>query len=122
MVSLRKAHQPSDRAEYVPPYPGFETLFHVNLEAAPRDAHIKWPDSIDQLPGEGDAQFRLFSAMETALRRLDTVRNDFDVVLVHFPDSWSFATRGKHFDAHDALKALGAKYNIPTQVINDRVF
>jgi hypothetical protein len=31
-------------------------------------------------------------------------------------------TRTKSFDAHDALKALGAKYNIPTQVLNDRVF
>lgn len=122
MVSLRNSHQPSDRTEYVPPYPGFETLFKVKLEAAPRDAHIKWPDALDQLPGEGDAQFRLFSAMDAALRRLDTVRNEFDVVLVHFPDSWSHATRCKNFNAHDALKALGAKYNIPTQVINDRVF
>ncbi len=60
--------------------------------------------------------------MDTALRRLETMRNDFDVVLVHFPDSWAPATRGRFFDAHDALKALGAKYNVPTQVLNDRVF
>ncbi|MHC6158381.1 argonaute/piwi family protein [Bradyrhizobium elkanii] len=43
-------------------------------------------------------------------------------MLVHFPDSWTSATRTKFFDAHDALKALGAKYSIPTQVLNDRVF
>ena len=60
--------------------------------------------------------------MEAALRRLDLVRNEFDVVLVHFPDAWSPATRGRFFDAHDALKALGAKFNIPTQVLNDRAF
>jgi hypothetical protein len=29
MASLRGAHKPSDRSEYVPPYPGFEQLFHV---------------------------------------------------------------------------------------------
>lgn len=121
MASLHGSYQPSDRAEYVPQYPGFERLFRVQLEAA-RGAHIKWPDSLSQLPGDGDPQARLFQAMEAALRRLDTVRNDFDVVLVHFPDSWAAATRSRLFDAHDALKALGAKYNIPTQVLNDRVF
>lgn len=121
MASLHGSYQPGDRSEYVPPYPGFERLFRVQLGAA-RGAHIRWPDSLSQLPGEGDPQARLFQAMDAALRRLDTVRNEFDVVLVHFPDSWASATRSKFFDAHDALKALGAKYNIPTQVLNDRVF
>jgi hypothetical protein len=60
--------------------------------------------------------------MDAALRQLETIRHEFDVVLFHFPDSWEVATRAKFFDAHDALKALGAKYNIPTQVLNDRVF
>lgn len=122
MASLRDSYQPSDRSEYVPPYPGFEALFRVKLDAAPGVAHIKWPDSLSQLPGDGDPQTRLFQAMDAALRRLVAVRNEFDVVLVHFPDSWAPATRTKYFDAHDALKALGAKYNIPTQVLNDRAF
>lgn len=122
MLLLRNAHRPTDRSEYVPQYPGFERLFRVALEAAPREAHIKWPEHIRELSGEGDPQTRLYRAMEAALQRLDTVRNEFDVVLVHFPDSWSPATRSKFFDAHDVLKALGARYNIPTQVLNDRVF
>lgn len=122
MASLRNSFQPSDRSEYVPTYPGFEALFHVKLESARGGAHIKWPDSLSFLPGDGDPQSRLFQAMDAALRRLDTVRNEFDVVLVHLPDSWGPATRTKFFDAHDALKALGAKYGIPTQVLNDRVF
>lgn len=122
MLLLRNSHRPSDRSEYVPTYPGFEALFHVALDSAPSEAHIKWPEYLNDLPGDGDASTRLFLAMEAALRRLDAVRNAFDVVLVHFPDSWSAATRTKVFDAHDALKALGAKYGIPTQVLNDRVF
>lgn len=122
MASLRGSYRPSDRSEYVPPYPGFEELFRVGLESAPKGAHIKWPDSMDQLPGVGDPQARLFFAMDAALRRLEMVRNDFDVVLVHLPDAWAPASRSRHFDAHDALKGLGAKYNIPTQVINDRAF
>lgn len=122
MASLRGVYQPTDRSEYLFAYPGFEALFRVKLESAPATAHIKWPDSLAQLPGDGDIQHRLLQTMDAALRRLDTVRNEFDVVLVHFPDSWAPATRAKFFDAHDALKALGAKYNIPTQVLNDRAF
>lgn len=122
MTSLRRSYQPSDRSEYVPPYPGFEALLGVKLDAAPGGAHIKWPDSLSQLPGDGDQPARLFQAMDSALRRLNRLRDEFDVVLVHFPDAWSAATRGKLFDAHDALKALGAKYDIPTQVLNDGVF
>jgi hypothetical protein len=122
MASLQGSHQPSDRLEYVPPYPGFESLFGIALQSAPAEAHVKWPDAIRDLPGEGNDQVRLFLAMDAALRRLDTMRNEFDVVLFHFPDSWDATTRTKFFDAHDTLKALGAKYNIPTQVLNDRVF
>ncbi|WP_214197838.1 argonaute/piwi family protein [Novosphingobium profundi] len=103
-------------------YPGFEDLFGVSLEAACGEAHIRWPDHLNELPGEGEVQMRLFLAMEAALRQLETLRSQFDVVLVHFPDTWAPATRGRFFDAHDSLKALGAKYNIPTQVLNDRAF
>ncbi|AMO99567.1 putative piwi domain-containing protein [Collimonas arenae] len=122
MASLLNQYDASERTEYVPRYPGFNALFQVDLVSAPADAHIKWPDSIGQLPGSGSPEERVFAAMENALARLDSMRDHFDVVLVHFPDSWSAATRTRFFDAHDALKALGAKYNIPTQVINDRAF
>lgn len=122
MKTLFGSHRPTDRSEYVPEYPGFEKLFRVPLVSASRDAHIKWPEQIQELPGEGDPQSRLCTAIESALGRLDTVRGEFDVVLVHFPEAWDPITRSSGFNAHDALKAIGARYNIPTQVINDRVF
>ena len=122
MTALKGQHQPQDKSEYVPPYPGFEALYRVQLQSAVAAAHVRWPDNVNDLTGEGDIHQRLLQAMDSALRRLDSMRNEFDVVLVHFPDSWEGATRSKTFDAHDALKALGAKFNIPTQVLNDRVF
>lgn len=122
MASLRGGFRPTDKSGYIPPFPGFERLFGIALESAPPEAHIKWPDDLDQLPGDGLHQQRIADAMSAALRRLDAVRNDFDVVLVHFPDTWLSATRAPGFDAHDTLKAIGAGYNIPTQVLNDRAF
>ena len=110
MKLLIAPQAPTDRAEYVPAYPGFEAVFRAGLKSAPAEAHIRWPDRLEQLPGDGPATARLLQAMDSALQRLNLVRDQFDVVLVHFPESWSLATRAPLFDAHDALKALGAKH------------
>jgi hypothetical protein len=50
------------------------------------------------------------------------MRESFDVVLIHLPERWSAAFRDVGFDAHDSLKAIAARYSIPTQVVNDRSF
>ncbi len=122
MKALQTAHQPSDRREYVPCFPGFESLFGVPLTAAPATAHIKWPERVAELSRDGELKARLLAGMSDAMRRLSAVRDQFDVVLVHFPDSWGPALRSQGFDAHDALKALGAQHGIPSQVVNDRAF
>lgn len=122
MKDLRMAYEPGDRKEYVPRYPGFEQIFGVPLLAASREAHIKWPDDLASLGTLEQPEARLFAAMSDALQRLSLVRDRFDLVVVHLPDSWAPASRTKTFDAHDALKALGAQFSIPTQVVNDRAF
>ncbi|MCA8162066.1 argonaute/piwi family protein [Burkholderia cepacia] len=120
--TIRSGHEASDRRNYVPSFPGFENLFRVPLVAGPKDVHIKWPDDLMALARTGAPHERLFSAMSEAMARLDALHDQFDVVLVHLPDAWVTAFTANGFDAHDALKALGARYAIPTQVINDRVF
>jgi hypothetical protein len=122
MKALRIAHEPEDRREYVPRYPGFEQLFGVPLVAAEGVAHIKWPDDLSSLGTSGPPEARLFAGMSDALRRLSLIRDQFDLAVVHLPDSWALAFRTQAFDAHDALKALGAQFSIPTQVLNDRTF
>jgi hypothetical protein len=120
--TIRTGHEASDRLAYLPAFPGFEALFQVPLVAGPRDVHIKWPDDLMALAPAGAPHERLFLGMAQAMARLDTLHDQFDVVLVHLPDTWQKAFTVHGFDAHDALKALGARYAIPTQVINDRVF
>ena len=107
MASLRIAHRASDRSEYVPEYPGFEPLFHVALEAAPAEAHIKWPDHLPQLPGDGDPQARLYLALEAALRRLDSVRDTFDVdSMLWWPPGVSFGAENEPLQRHVAVKMI----------------
>lgn len=43
LASLRDPHTPTDRKEYVPPFPGFERLFGVQMVAAESGAHIRCP-------------------------------------------------------------------------------
>lgn len=119
--TLRTSHAPADRKEYVPRFRGFAEVFGVPLIGAPiGGAHIKLPDDLNQLSLSGSPQERLMHALRSGLDRLMLIRDQFDVVLVHLPDAWQVAFRAPGFDAHDALKALGAGYGIPTQVINDR--
>lgn len=121
--TLRSNHAPGDRKEYVPAFRGFEGIFGVPLVGAPTAlAHIKWPDDLNSLEPSGAPHARLLHALRDGISRLALVRDQFDVALVHLPDAWQVAFRASGFDAHDALKALGAAHGIPTQVINDRVF
>jgi hypothetical protein len=122
MRTLKVAHEPGDRREYVPRYPGFDRLFGIELVSAPPGAHIRWPDALADFGASVAAETRLVAAMHDVMQRLSLIRDQFDVVLVHLPESWAPALRSTGFDAHDTLKALGARYAIPTQVINDRVF
>jgi hypothetical protein len=122
MKTLQVPHEPGDRKEYVPPYPGFERVFGVPLVAAAAATHIRWPDDLAAMGTSGPPEERLVAGMSAALGRLSLVRDQFDVAVVHLPDSWAPALRLQAFDAHDTLKALGAQHAIPTQVVNDRAF
>lgn len=122
MKLVQQSHRPSDRKEYVPEYPGFQKLFGIQLHAASQAARITWPDALEDLPFEGTGEQRLQAAFEGALSQLDLQRPEFDVVVVHLPDAWASILRTPTFDAHDALKVIGARYGIPTQVLNDRAF
>src|SRR5581483_11951563 len=118
--TLRSSHGAKDRAEYVPGFRGFQQVFGIPLIGArTANAHIRLSDDIGlqsaASPGE-----RLMQAIGGAMDRLALQREHFDVVLVYLPDTWQSAFRAPGFDAHDAIKALGAWHGIPTQVINDR--
>lgn len=122
MKLLQGRQQPNDRSGYVPAYLGFETIFGVPFHAAPPSARIVWPDRLEEFSFGGTPEEKLVTGFRDALSRLELVRDQFDIVVVHLPDAWRTALKRPQFDAHDALKAMGATYGIPTQVLNDRVF
>ena len=121
LQNVKNPQRPSDRGGYVPPYPGFRELFKVPLVPAAKTAQLAWPAHLDEL-GSGSLTDRVRRSISERLRQLAAIREKFDLVVVHLPDSWGPGLRGEGFDAHDELKAIGAELSIPTQVINDRTF
>ena len=122
MKTLQVSHRPGDRKEYVPDYSGFHNLFGIPIISAEPKAHIKWDDNLGTSNNVEEQQAYLLSQLKNAMEHFSLVRDLFDVVVVHLPDKWSPVCKTSKFDAHDTLKALGAYYSIPTQVINDRSF
>ncbi len=122
MKTLQFSHRSGDRKEYVPEYSGFEKIFGIPIISADPKSHIKWEDNLGASTNMEEQQAYLLSQLKNAMEHLSLVRDLFDVVVVHLPDKWSSACKTSTFDAHDSLKALGAHYSIPTQVINDRSF
>lgn len=121
MKLLQVSHEPNDRSGYVPAYPGFEEVFGVPFHAS-IGTHVFWPDRLEEFSFSGTLEEKLLAAFSEALSRLDLGRDQFDIVVVHLPESWRSVLKSARFDAHDALKALGAAYGIPTQVLNDKTF
>ena len=121
LQNVQKHQQPSDRMDYVPPFPGFESLFKVPLVPAAKSAQLAWPERLEEL-GAGPPTDRVRRAISERMRELAAVRDEFDVAVVHLPNGWGPGLLGEGFDAHDELKAIGAELAIPTQIINDRTF
>lgn len=122
MKGLQASHKPTERAEYVPDYPGFEAIFRAELRGVHKDLHIHWPESVSQVEGEGTPQEKLLVLLEASIAKLDAIKHQFDVALFHLPQAWDPITRAAGFDAHDVLKAIAARRGIATQVVNDRSF
>lgn len=119
LKSLQQKHEPRERKNYLPPFPGFESVFGVPVHGAGRDAHITLPsDTITNT--QGDMQ-SLGEALRRSLDQLQLVRDQFDVVAIHLPDRWQrgFEDLESGLDLHHEIKSIAAVAGIPTQFLND---
>lgn len=113
---LRQQHQPSDRRKYVPAYPGFQQIYGVDLVPAGQGTTALLGD---RLADADDAHRAISAALSSAVRRLDAVRSDWDVLVVLLPRAWrrwKESTDGA-LDLHDELKATSAPIGAPTQLL-----
>jgi hypothetical protein len=115
--SLQQRHEPKERADYLPAFPGFQAVFKVQIHGAAGSAtHI----TLARDAGASGA-LTLGAAIRAALDRLLLVRDQFDVVAVHLPDRWraAFEDVDAGIDLHHEIKSVAAVAGIPTQFLND---
>lgn len=119
---FERAHNPQERKDYLIPFPGFRTVFGVNLKPAAGGVHAVIPENADEiLHNSTEPHFALAQLITDAMARLDTRRNEYDVLLIVLPDRWEYAFEGEEdgFDLHDHIKAINASRGTPTQFINE---
>ena len=112
--------RPRERAEYLPPYPGWRQAFGCRIEPAADRAQITLPKDLDTKVRHADSPSQaLAAALSDGLRALTLVRDSFDVVVFYLPLRFaSYFTDGP-FDLHDAVKATGAELGLATQIVTD---
>ncbi|MFZ2493209.1 MAG: hypothetical protein WA208_17150 [Thermoanaerobaculia bacterium] len=120
---FQKAHQPRERFAYLPPFPGFSTVFGVRLVEAAASAHVRLSADVDQaISASANPHAVLAEKLTEALATLEQMRTEFDVVLIALPDRWAPAFiggPGDDFDLHDYLKAVTAMRGLPCQLIRE---
>lgn len=118
---LEQQHQPRERQQYLPAFPGFSRIFGLRVVAAEPAARIELPDSLgDQVKNAEKPHLVVAEAITRALSVLAGQRDAFDVVLIYLPDAWEPAFEGgpgEDFDLHDYVKAVTASRHIPSQMI-----
>lgn len=124
VAEMSARHAPVERRAYLPDYPGFEQVFAHRL-ATPASATVEFDASLEaDITGGPDPQRSASAAVAGAFRRLQQVRNEWDVVFIYFPSRWQPAFGGgfgEDFDLHDFVKAIGASNGLPTQVVTDKL-
>ncbi len=121
MKELRSSYQPAEREDYLPEWPGFQTVFGLHLSGAGGACHV-------ELDGRLDSDFRasprphvvLADHLVRAIQALEARRSEFDVLFVYLPQRWGpgyRGTPGDDFDLHDHLKAATAARGVPIQIV-----
>lgn len=120
LTAFRNPQSARERTQYLPDFPGIRSVLKVDIGPAPASAHLELPADLEGFSGNGPIGEQVATAVAAHLRRLETMADSFDVVVVHLPDAWSPAFEGaEDFNLHDAIKGVGAGLSLSTQVVND---
>ncbi len=123
MKELNGQFDATERKDYLPPWPGFSRVFNVHMRAAAKGCHIQLDDELgNDMAQSNSPHVVLSSRLTRALQSLDAMRQQFDVIFLYVPASWSEGFKGgegEDFDLHDHLKAASAARRLPLQLVRE---
>ena len=123
MKRLRSKWRPKERVEYLPDWPGFEEVFHLDIRAASSSCHIQMEDHVDaDVQVSSTPHLVLADHIIRAIHGLSAHRSEFDLLFIYVPERWQPGFSGgvnEDFDLHDHIKAFTASVGIPVQLVRE---
>lgn len=115
---MNNTHTPREGTNYYPVYPGFKSVFRIDLLGLEEVQNIELPENLDTVANNGNGSL-LMDMIIHNVGRLNKNVPEFDVLLLYLPKKWEKCFRSEGFDLRDKLKAKLAILNVPIQIIND---
>lgn len=123
LKQLNASAKPTERKDYLPEWPGFKRVFGLHMKAAGGSCHVELDKELEaEFSDSSTPHIVLAERLVRALQRLDTQRNDFDVLFIYIPQRWAagyVGASGDDFDLHDHLKAATATRRLPVQLVRE---
>jgi hypothetical protein len=123
MRELAVEFKPMERKDYLPTWPGFRSVFNLEMRGASKDCHIELDERLEgEMRDSPTPHVVLADRLLRALRALEARRDAFDLVFIYVPVSWAAGftgAAGDDFDLHDHLKAATATRRIPIQLVRE---
>ena len=120
---LQQHHITRERTQYLPSFPGFSKVFHINLRNAGNRTNIELPiDLKARMEDSKKPHIKLAEAIQNAMGVLRQHRETFDVAFILLGKQLEFGFVGEKeddFNLHDYIKAIAAYEGIPTQLLNE---
>jgi hypothetical protein len=123
MKELNLAAKPTERADYLPEWPGFHNVFGLHIRGAGKGCHVELDKEVEaEFDSSSTPHIVLAERLVRAIQSLDAHRDAFDVLFVYIPKRWArgyVGGPGEDFDLHDHLKATTAARRLPVQLVRE---
>lgn len=123
LKSLSLAHTPRERRDYLPEWPGFRSVFGLQLTAAEDSCHVELHSTLEaEFRAAPNPHVVLADRLVRAVQRMQALRPEFDVLFIYLPTRWTPGYTGgpdEDFDLHDHLKATTATLGLPIQLVRE---
>ena len=123
MRELSSIYEPTERKEYLPKWPGFNTVFGVHMRGAGSGCHVELDAQLERdFDASSTPHIVLAERLLRTIQALETRRSEFDVLFLYIPSRWArgyVGGLGDDFDLHDHLKAVTAARRLPIQLVRE---
>jgi hypothetical protein len=120
---LNARYRPTERLEYLPEWPGFQTVFGIHMRGASGACHAELDARLEaEFQASSKPHILLADRIVRAIQALDARRDQFDVLFIYIPTRWEAGYYGgpsEDFDLHDHIKATAATRRLPVQLVRE---